>query len=145
MEGDHRIPLILQAAVSGAIDFSKADFRRNDWWQKLTLILPEIQRQRQLDIYKCQLQHALAVIQLPKISEKSFDDFKEIVADIISKIVDTYANPFKPRTKTWREDTAARLEQAWKDQFGDPNDPEVAAAIDRTAEMLLSKLKPRSG
>jgi len=139
LEGDRGAKLIIRAASRGIIDYSQARPLDHLWWYKLKYILDEIEDEDRLKYSNMRFLLNLAVLDY-STEQRQFDHHWERASEILNR---TYNQLF-----TWDkqelESTTQRYEnlaQRWRDTFGDPKDPKVAADIQRTVDLMLGKVK----
>lgn len=133
----------MQAAVSGAIDFSKAKFTDPGWWRRLNLVLRELLRQNNRTLIIERIRYHTALMAIPGVSQDTYQRCQEKASDGFDELVDSYRRPFGAREE--KLDTANKLIELYKEEFGNPDDPEYAAQIDAAAAgILASRVSARS-
>jgi hypothetical protein len=117
---------MVRAAVSGAVDYSRADPTDNRWRLKHRLLLTEIQRQEAQRTLEYRHQHLCAYLGHGNLTEDSFKEMKKAAGNTLDDLEKT--------TFPWRTDKPAeskqqkskidaetqRLIDRYKQMFGDP-------------------------
>lgn len=124
----------MQAAVSGAIDFSKAKFTDPGWWRRLNLVLKELLRQNNRILTIERLRYHNTLMGVPGFDTNSC---QEKAVDAFEELIDSYRRPFGTRDQ--KIDTANKLIDAYKAEFGDPDDPDKAAEINAATDAILNR------
>jgi hypothetical protein len=117
---------MVRAAAARGIDFEQADPDDKWWWLRTDLILEEIAQQDKLRWTELRHRHYAALVASGKISDDSFADAQEVAIECTNS---AYKLLF-PWEAAQSEAVNRDLIQMWYDEFGDPEDPEVAAKID---------------
>lgn len=125
MEGDRTASLIVQAAVDGLIDYSKARLRDNAWWRRLRILLKGVQRKNHLVDLTAAYNYELALLSNSRLTDESFQSgqerAKELYYDIVSILRPWEGANYAERKKQEFDDHR----QSYIDAFGvDPLDPE---------------------
>lgn len=130
MEGDRGAFLIVQAAIKNVIDFSKADILGRLWWSKLRILLDALEREGYLQLFTLHHSQHLSGLNIPDQERISYH-WNEALA----RIKDYYRLVF-PYDKKLAEDKSEvkLLGDTWKQIWGDPNDPEVQARLEKWEE-----------
>lgn len=137
MEGDSRLGLLLQAAVSGAIDFSKAKFSDPGWWRRLNLVLRELLRQNNRVLAQERIRYHASLMGVANLDPDTYRRTQEKAIEAYEEIVDSYRRPFGQREQ--KIDTANKLIEAWEEEFGKQDDPETKAAVDAATASILNR------
>ena len=131
---------MMQAAARGLIDFSLIDPRSHRDKFKIRLLLTEIQKQNELQLYD--MLHRQVVSQLSN-ANLAQDSLKN-VWEAANSIYDRSKDLGLPWLKAAKEAVASKetskytgLKASWTQAFGDPDDPLIKAQIDATARWLL--------
>lgn len=130
---------MVQAATRGVIDFRDVKLHDPRWWQRMRILL----RQVELDSYLRKLeslqQHNLLTLVVPNLKEEVF----EIARDETARIGQGIHNVLFPWDKQAADEKPtgqiADMRQAWVDVWGDPDDPEVQKRIQDTVDLLTGK------
>jgi hypothetical protein len=77
---------MVRAAVSGAIDYSRADPTNINWRLKQKLVLYEVQRQENAKLLECIHQHWLAYISHGNLTADSFSDVKNHANKVLDSL-----------------------------------------------------------
>lgn len=141
MERDRGAALIKQAAYKGVIDFSKAKPSDRLWWLKLRWTLDELEKENVRYIQEMQFAQNIAVLNYLS-DEKQFKHHWERALNLTTSI---YNGLFPWNQQAEQQADLEKeydgLVKQWKDTFGDPNDPEVAAKIKSTCDLLMKQGK----
>lgn len=144
MESDRGAALIIQAAVKGVIDFSKANTSDRLWWHKLKWILNGIENENINKIQELKF-HLNASVLSYKDEEKQFEHHWEKANEHITYL---YNGLFTWNKQAIEKKNVQKMHEAlvneWKRRFGDPNDPKVAAAIKLTVDNLKAANQPKT-
>lgn len=136
MEGDRTVSLIIQSAVDGLVDYSKARLRESWWWRRLRILLRGMQRKTHLIDLRAAYDFELALLSAPGISDESFqkaqERAKELYYDLVGTLRPWEGITYADRKKKEFEDHR----QMYIDAFNvDPMDEEFkaweAAQIDK--------------
>ena len=79
---------MVQASVSGAIDFSKADPLDSWWWKKLHLVLDELERRAGLEARKAEQIYLLTHAVQDVNSEAASDEVKDRNNDNLNRFIE---------------------------------------------------------
>ena len=127
---------MLQASVSGVVDFTAAIPTDPHWWRTLWLKLDAWESFRAGDYYRSHAQLVLQLICRRGNSAEAQESLATRYEDCLHKWVNA--------TFPWL-DTGSRsapvttqLHDLWVQTFGDPNDPAVKAKIDATVAAMLA-------
>lgn len=134
MERDRVATLILQAHLSGKIDFGRADLADPAWWLKLRLTLLGVERQTNVKWLSWYLQSVQAKLSIPGLKEESFDTLIKENKQLLQTLFDLLF-PWHDE-KTELSEMATQLRSEWAEIWGDPDDPEVQKKTQRTIDML---------
>jgi hypothetical protein len=124
---------MVQAAVSGALDFARADPQDSWWWSKLQWTIDELARQRQLTLSLAQQQHWLAYVGHTRLSESGAETVAEQTTEIIhelSRHLFPWSTPAAP------QDASNGLRELWVSVYGDLQSPETQAMVRRGIEEM---------
>lgn len=128
---------MVQAAQTGAIDFSLARLQDPLWWRRLKFILLSLKEENKRDIFRARLHNAAAK---SKIRWESLDVTKFWLADLNRQSNNILVSYYPELRQDEAEQKQAHQHRnQWVAQYGDPNDPAVKARIDATAEAILSR------
>ena len=138
LERDREVALVVKAAASGAIDFREADFLDPRWWNRFHILIKEFERSQYRELHRLLHMQSCVFATTPDLSDDGYKSCMEGAVEAFDNIVDLLL--------PWREDMEARRNQddirsareLWVNQWGDPDDPEVAEKIKRTAEALAA-------
>ncbi len=140
MDGDRAAALIKQAAFTGLVDFSKARLSDRSWWIRLKWLLDELETHNVTKIHGMHFELNTALLDY-KNDENQFTHHWDRSIEMINRVYnelfpwDKQAVDKKTIQKTYEN-----LANQWKEQFGDPDDPEVAKKIQNTVDALLGKV-----
>lgn len=124
---------MVQAAVNGVIDFSKAEFRNPMWWRRMFVLLDAYKSEHNFKLARARQNYYLASMQLPQgetkaANEAAIDAYNEMQAAVY---------PWYDAARQ-EEDANAALKDAWIEAFGDPATPLVAEEIENTIQNMLA-------
>jgi hypothetical protein len=116
---------MVRAAVSGAIDYSRADPTDRNWRLKQNLVLREIQRQEDLHIHTAIHQQWLAYISHGRLTTESFDSVKSQANDALDRLQELIL-PWVEKTRpkqlsqndTMLDAETQKLVEQYKREFG---------------------------
>lgn len=138
MAGDARGALIRQAAVTGAVDFSRARLTDPRWWIRLNQILDGLSEHNYRERLRFRYDYHLALLSSGLTTESWIAQKKAAL-----KCFDQLRHSFDPAipldSEEQRDALTKEAEAKWMAEFGDPGDPDVAAKIDATAEAILKR------
>lgn len=129
---------MLQAAASGVIDFSHVDFDSSYDKIKVRLLLREVQKQNEVQLYN--ILHAQLAAQLSNsgLTQDSLEKVWKSTGSIYDHVKQLKFPWLKDEKETTKEEAAkyAGIKEVWANAFGDPDDPMIQAQIDATARWL---------
>jgi hypothetical protein len=116
---------MVRAAVSGAIDYSRADPTDRNWRLKQNLVLREIQRQEDLQIHTAIHQQWLAYISHGRLTPESFDSVKSQANEALDRLQELIL-PWVEKTEpkqlhqndTMLDAETQKLVEQYKREFG---------------------------
>lgn len=119
---------MIQAAVEGVVDFTKARLNDSQWWKRTLTLLRTVERRNSLILHQAAFHHQLALVANSGLTNDSFtavqERAQELFWDIVGKVKPWEGANYTERKK--REFTDAR--QKYIDNFGvDPMDPQFQA------------------
>lgn len=132
---------MVQAAVTGAVDFSTAALLDRHWWLKLRWILDRFEDVQAIDVFKLQHAQHMAVVEYG-LEKQTFETHWKGGNDLIQRI---YAVNFPWAAKTTQpggKDYDDLLTK-WKEKFGDIKDPKVREKFNRIARAMHQHNKRR--
>jgi hypothetical protein len=132
------LDLIVQAAADGVIDFSKAKLLETRWWTRLALILQQMQVQQQREQLRDMMGHLSSCLSNSHLIFSGAKKMVETEQELFADLMETYNSSSRRERQNRRRDAAKAAVDAWTNQFGDPNDPHIAAEIDAAAAGLLA-------
>jgi chromosome condensin MukBEF ATPase and DNA-binding subunit MukB len=138
LERDRGAALIKQIAFNkGNIDFSFARPSDRWWWLRLKWLLEEQEKENLRVVQNMQFQLNTAVLSYSN-EDQQFKHHWERANSHINKIYNSLfpwlvVSDDQVNTKKEYDELIDR----WKYTFGDPADPEIAAKIQQTADMLM--------
>jgi len=123
--------MMVRAAASGMIDFSKFDPWDNWWWKKLSWIMSELADQQGREVTLAQHNHWITMCSHGGLTEDSFEDCKASASQAYTRLLQlTYPwNAHKigaDGTRTAREDAVATYHKI----FGNPGEPRYEEMLD---------------
>lgn len=120
-----------QAAARGVVDFSKANVLSRKWWQRLWLMLDQVEADNLLRVRTLQHAQNAAVVAYdnePKTFELHWEECNKACTDMWNLMF-----PWMHHTEASQNE---RLRDAWAQRYGDPADPLVKERIRKTAEHM---------
>jgi hypothetical protein len=99
---------MVRAAVSGAIDYSRADPLDNRWRLKHRLLLTEIQRREDQRMLECLHDHWCAYVAHGSLNEESFSKVKKSASGILGdlqRVIFPWAQEVKKVAENESEDS----------------------------------------
>lgn len=90
-----------------------------------------------LELLKTAHRHQCALIAHGNLKEDSFKDVQQRAKDLFQDMM----NILRPWERKEEKDKHADAFEAFKRQFGDPNDPAVQAKYERDAQLAMERLK----
>lgn len=126
---------MVQAAASGVVNFREAKLLDVNWWRRLRLLLAQLEDENHRQCIAAAHQHHLAFCQVPGLLEQNYDAHASKANTALGDLIDAY---FPWRTSARKAETM-KLRDAWAEKFGDPANPTVKAAIERTAMAMLAQ------
>jgi hypothetical protein len=118
---------MVRAAVSGAIDYSRADPMDNKWRIKHRLVLLELQRQEDQHMLEHMHRHWCGYLSHGGLTEESFGNVKEKASEILA---DLHANIF-PWSAKKKEEETTEPESKEKEDENIKIDPETKKMIEK--------------
>lgn len=137
MEGDQVAPLLVRMAADG-FDFSKAVLLDRRWKLKLLWLARAYQDTKQIELLKLRLLKSSAICSSPHLDlVKSASSNFDKVADAIDDMSQPWlARDMKPKKNY---DEYKQLIDAYKEEFGDWNDPEFRKKVEAEVEEAKQK------
>jgi hypothetical protein len=133
--------LIVQAAAAAGVDFREVDQHNDRWYRRLTWLVQELERQDEIEQWESRLRRIAAVA--PTVKEEGRSKLVEMTL-LIGNVLDGL---YRPDQKQLSEKESKRQrsladKDAWQSQFGDLNDPAVAARVEHfvaNMELLMDR------
>lgn len=126
---------MLQAAVRGALDFREAKIHDPRWWQRMRILLRQVEADSALQHIRAVHQHDLTTLVVPDLTDEIFVAARDGANQMLARIHNLLF-PWEDREEESSRESFKDLRQAWIDRYGDPDDPEVAQRIQATADAL---------
>lgn len=127
---------MVQAAVSGAVDFSAMKFFDSAWQRKLRLLLRGLHWQNERELQRARLEHYHSLLAVDKISPESLEKLQGICRDEFMELQNKY-KPWAATTKQERERKQAEEQRGrWQRRFGDLDAEETQRKIEETVRAL---------
>lgn len=137
MEGDQVASLLVRMAADG-FDFSKAVLLDRRWKLRLLWISRAYQDNKQAESLKLRLLKTSAICSSPHLElvKSAYGSF-----DQMADVIDTIAQPWLARDTKPRKnyDEYRELIEAYKEEFGDWNDPEFRKKVEAEVEEARQK------
>jgi hypothetical protein len=121
---------MVRAAVTGAIDFTRADPQDTWWWIKTNLVLEEVSRQDRMKWLTANHQHWCAMVAHGNLEGNGFTKAQNESHELVEKVAEVLF-PWRDRRMGQQE-----LVKMWIENYGDPNTPEVQAMIDEAVAAI---------
>jgi len=135
----HRIrQLILRAHVDGVIDFREANLLDPYWHKRLLIVLKELVDREKMEILKMIHQRELAKIGIPLLTSEGLESSLNLAQETLESYVGLLVGADEQDKADRKTRQIKSLEEAWSDQFGDPDDPNTRDAISRVVASLKS-------
>lgn len=90
MENNRAAQLIIRAAARGVIDYSKFEYNNPKWWQKLVMILREIDAEDHLRYYQLPFMYAVSLLASGNLNEEGVMKCQNIInmsIELIGKLI----------------------------------------------------------
>lgn len=128
--------MMVRAAVTGAIDFSKAEPYNPQWMAYLRLVVMELIRESSIDIAKTLHQHYLALCTVTRIDDSGYKQLRDGANNLLD-LIDAESYPWeKDKASQAQRDTAKAARQEWEEHYGELSDPAVQEAIDASVRAI---------
>ena len=138
MEGDQVASLLLGMAAEGFIDFSKADLLDRRWKTKLLWFCKAYQSKKQAELLNLHFIKATSAL-----NPANVDLFKELwkSSDKLIELIKDLSMPWLDRDRKAGKhyDEYKELLDAYKEEFGDWNDPEFRKQVEAEVEEARRK------
>ena len=109
MEGDRAAALTLQSAVTGVIDYSKADIRSPSWWRTWRLLINGMEQQNRGKLLHNAYEFQLALVSNNRISADDFSKSQRTAKELFEDMDAVY--------RPWVGITAERRLKSESDAF----------------------------
>jgi hypothetical protein len=129
---------MIRAAARGAVDFCRADPDDRRFWNRLALILDELENDDRLELLRMHHDRYVNLLARGDLTAESMDRLRgghERLMAAVGRRLFPWETDEKDDIRTGTE----QLRDRWVQAFGDPDDPKVAAAIDATVRLLESQ------
>lgn len=123
--------MMVRAATTRAIDFTKADPYNPQWMHHLRLVLAEMTRQASLEFTQTLHQHYTSFATIPQLEEASFKQLRDGANNVLDIII-AQSEPWnkdKEKVSQTQKDQVKAAVQEWEDHYGKLDDPKVQEAI----------------
>lgn len=122
-----------EMSVAGAVDFTAADLTDPLWWRSLWMRMSAYERMTNRDYYRSQVSNVIKLLCRPRLSTEA--------AEGLENNYDYYTEALRKALWPWQRDeddtdVIASLTASWEARWGNPNDPEVQKAIQKTIDAL---------
>lgn len=139
--------MILEAAVTGAIDFTQADLRDPNWYRRLHLILNKVGDQQTRQYWESvQRQRTGHLIKLSLVRPGMSPDHLEQLRQFIDHPLDELRQSLFPwladaqqSSLASRRTAYAELSAAWEEEYGKLDDPATQAKIAATVAAMRAQ------
>ena len=138
MEGHRDAKLLIRAAATGVVDFSKADLAAPEWHLHVSTLLDGFAGLIKLEHTKMKLQRHWILMGIPHIEAQMFSNTSEEEIDTFNGYI---AQLHGGDSVIQREHNRMQreLKDAWENEFGKLDDPETIKKIDDTVEALRTR------
>lgn len=127
---------MIQAAVLGVIDFSKARFYDPWWRRQVRLKLLGLERKNNSDYASVTAGHYAALLSAPNLEVTQWNKIQDRAIEAVYQYQYAF-DPSQFKTAEEREKGSVRRDVGrWQQRYGDLRSPEVQDRIRRTAEAL---------
>lgn len=120
---------MVQAAVEGVIDFSKARFSDYRWHRYVGQLLRGLQRRNNRELLFVQRDELLALVSGGNIEPDRVEDFNKRLSVMYFDIYETYYPHEHNKRQVVEQTMAQRDVDSWEEAFGDLSDKEVEANL----------------
>ncbi len=119
---------MVQASVTGAIDFSKGDITDPRWWQQAHWRLDAVERDNSLKFHSQWLNYNLTAWSRSEPGSEASNERNDRCAKSLREIINSVW-PGEAQAEEPMESQADRLRKGYAQEFGDPSDPEYQAKV----------------
>lgn len=127
---------MIRAAATGVINFKDARLFDRAWWRRLHWLLSEVETTSCQKLVELKfLQHASALNY--EAGKESFDHHWKQLNELYNKWLIVVMPWMKAQAGNHSNE---KLFESWKQMFGDPSQPEVAARIQRAISDLMASV-----
>lgn len=112
---------MVQAAVTGAMDFTRMDPRDRWWWRKLRWTLHAVNRRNLIEALETQHHHWITLFSNSSLTADSFSDTKGRAYDILNRILKA-RYPWAGDTVTVATNTQEGLVKQFRELYGYPGE-----------------------
>lgn len=137
METDRNAVLIKRAFLRKVIDAATCEINSDEWWRRTMPLVSAMGEFDDLELLRAAHNHQCALISHGNLKEESFKDVQRRAKDTFQDMI----NILRPWERQDQKETNSDLIEAFKQQFGDPNDPAVREKYERDARMVMEQLK----
>lgn len=118
---------MVRAAARGVIDFRRADFRDPNWWLRRKVLIEEMERWDEFELWKLITQRHLGLIH-GRVSDQAFSELQKGASQAILAAIACLRPWDRPDLQKLGHD-AEQLREAYVREIGDPRDPELIQRI----------------
>lgn len=130
---------MVQASVTGAIDFAQMQPRDTWWWRKLRWTLEAMTRENVIASLAAQHQHWVGIFSNAALDAESFTNAKENAQQLLRSLLQARA-PWDKDAIASDIDTATDLVSDFREMYGYPGEPRYEKML---ADMLAAFAKLR--
>ena len=127
---------MVQAAVEGIVDFSKADVYDPRWHRYLQLILGGLERRNRRAMKKMAYEQTLTVYASRKLKAESLEEITQRITDLYYSIRETYYPTEKGKHVQLEQQAVKQDIRGWEARFGDLSSAESKAKLDAFAKAM---------
>lgn len=108
------------------------------WHKRLLIVLKELVDREKMEILKMIHQRELAKIGIPLLTSEGLESSLNLAQETLESYVGLLVGADEQDKADRKTRQIKSLEEAWSDQFGDPDDPNTRDAISRVVASLKS-------
>ncbi len=131
---------MIQAAVEGCLDYKEVRLDDPTSNYRTQLLLAGLAHQNDRRLHELEMLNHLAITLVANLTAESYESQRAASWKCYHDIYDSY---WPPLTKAATTTPAQDARSAWVDEWGDPQDPAVAAQIEAVAQSILKRSRAR--
>jgi hypothetical protein len=127
---------MVQAAVEGCVDFSKAEFYDPKWQQHLLLILTGLARSNRRQLRRLVHERYVAIAASRRLTNEQFAEYVQGIDDTYHDIIETYY-PQDKELRVQHEKAAVRQDVSrWESKYGKLSDAQTQENLRKYADAM---------